>query len=96
MLKIDPSVITHRLNVFSSYKPVRQKMRVFAPKRDNAIKEEVQKLVRVEFVHEVYNPNWLAYVVMVKKANGKWRRCVEFIDLNNACPKDSYPLPRIN
>ena len=96
MLEIDPSVITHRLNVSSSYKPVRQKMRVLAPKRDNAIKEEVQKLVTVEFVHEIYYSDWLANVVMVKKANGKWRMCVDFINLNNACPKDSYPLPRIN
>ena len=38
---IDPSVITHRLNVCPSSKPVQQKKRVFAPKRDNAIKEEV-------------------------------------------------------
>ena len=33
---------------------------------------------------------------MVKKANGKWRMCVDFIDLNKACPKDSYPLPHID
>ena len=33
---------------------------------------------------------------MVKKANGKWRMCVNFTNLNKACPKDSYPLPRIN
>ena len=44
MLGIDPSVITHRLNVHPSFKPVRQKKMVFAPERDNAIKEEVQKL----------------------------------------------------
>ena len=69
---------------------------MFTLERDNAIKEEVQKLVKVEFVYEVYNPDWLANVVMVKKANGKWRRCVEFIDLNKACPKESYPLPRID
>ena len=47
---IDLSVITHRLNVSSSYKPIRRKRRVFAPERDNAIKEEVQKLVTTEFV----------------------------------------------
>ena len=35
-------------------------------------------------------------MVMVKKANGKWRMCVDFTDLNKACPKDSYPLPLIN
>ena len=33
-------------------------------------------------------------MVMVKKASGKWRMCVNFTDLNKACPKDSYPLPR--
>ena len=43
---------------------------MFTPKQDNAIKEEVQKLVRAEFLHEVYYPNWLANVVMVKKVNG--------------------------
>ena len=68
---IDPSVITHRLNVNPSSKPVRQKKRVFAPERDNAIKEEVQKLTLVKFIREVYYPDWLANVVMVKKANGK-------------------------
>ena len=41
-------------------------------------------------------PDWLANVVMVKKANGKWRICIDFTDLNRACPKDSYPLPQID
>ena len=93
---INPSVITHRLNVHPSSKPVQQKKRVFAPERDNAIKEEVQKLILAKFIQEVYYPDWLANVVMVKKANGKWRMCVDFIDLNKACPKGSYPLPRID
>ena len=93
---IDPSVITHRLNVYPSSKPVRQKKMVFAPERDNAIKEEVQKLTTAQFIREVYYPDWLANVVMVKKANGKWRMCVDFTDLNKVCPKDSYPLPRID
>ena len=44
----------------------------------------------------MYYLDWLADVVMVKKANGKWRMCVDFTDLNKACHKDSYPLPRIN
>ena len=96
MPRIDPSVITHRLNVYPSSKPVRQKKRVFAPERDNAIKEEVQKLTIAQSIREVYYPDWLANVVIVKKANGKWRMCVDFTDLNKACPKDSYPLPRIN
>jgi hypothetical protein len=39
---------------------------------------------------------WLANTVMVKKANGKWRMCIDFMDLNKACPKDEFPLPRID
>ena len=96
MLGIDPSVITHRLNIYPSSKPVRQKKRVFTLERDNAIKEEVQKLTLAKFIREVYYPDWLANVVMVKKTNSKWRICVDFIDLYKACPKDSYPLPRID
>ena len=68
---INPSVITHRLNVSPSFKPMRQKKRVFAPERDNVIKDEVQKLIAAKFIREVNYPDWLANVVMVKKENGK-------------------------
>ena len=93
---IDPSVIVHRLNVSPSFPPIRQKKRVFAPEQDQAIAEEVRKLQETSFIREVYYPDWLANVVMVKKASGKWRMCVDFTDLNKACPKDSYPLPRVD
>ena len=53
-------------------------------------------MLEADFIRKVYYPDWLANVVMVKKANGKWRMCVDFTDLNKACPKDSYPLPRID
>ena len=93
---IDPLVMVHKLNVSPIFSPIHQKKRVFAQERDQAIVEEVHKLQDANFIREVYYPNWLANVVMVKKANGKWRMCVDFIDLNKACPKDSYLLPRIN
>jgi hypothetical protein len=44
----------------------------------------------------VQYPKWLANVVLVKKSNGKWRMCVDFSDLNKACLKDNFPLPRID
>ena len=69
---------------------------MFAPERDKAIAKEVRKLLEAGFIREVYYLDWLANVVMVKKANGKWRMCVDFMDLNRACPKDNYPLPRID
>ena len=53
-------------------------------------------MLETDFIREVYYPDWLANVVMVKKAIGKWRMCVNFTDLNKAYPKDSYPLPRID
>ena len=58
--------------------------------------DEVNKLLVANFIREVHYPEWLANVVMVKKANEKWRMCVDFIDLNQAYPKDSFPLPRID
>ena len=92
MPRIDPSVVVHRLNVSHSFSPIRQKKRVFAQERDRAIAEEVRKLQEAGFIREVYYPDWLANVVMVKKTNRKWRMCMDFTDLNKACPKDSYPL----
>ena len=96
MLGINPSIIVHRLNVSPSFSPICQKKHVFAQERDKAIVEEVRKLQEANFIREVYYPDWLANVVMVKKANGKLRMCVDFTDLNKACPKDSYPLLRID
>ena len=53
-------------------------------------------MLEADFIREVYYSDWLVNVVMVKKAEGKWRMYVDFTDLNKACPKDSYPLPRID
>jgi hypothetical protein len=47
-------------------------------------------------IREVTYPEWLANTMMVKKANGKWRMCIDFIDLNKACPKDKFPMSRID
>ena len=96
MPEIDPSVIVHRLNVSPSFSPIRQKKRVFAQERDKVIADEVRKLLKADFIREVYYHDWLANTVIIKKANGKWRMCIDCTDLNKACPKDSYPLPRID
>ena len=69
---IDPTAITHRLNTSPSFKPVKQKRRSFAPDRQKSINKEVGKLFQAEAIREVEYPEWLANVVLVKKANGKW------------------------
>ena len=93
---VDPAVITHRLKVNPSFKSVKKKRRSFAPERQKAINEEVGKLLQAKAIREVEYPEWLANVVLVKKANRKWRLCIDFTDINRACLKDSFPLPRID
>ncbi|KAL5570683.1 hypothetical protein UlMin_020280 [Ulmus minor] len=61
-----------------------------------AINTEVDKLLKANSIREENYPEWIANVVLVKKANGNWRVCVDFTDLNKACLKDSFPLPRID
>ena len=68
---VDPAVITHKLNVNPSFKPVKQKRRSFTPERQKAINEEVGKLLQAQAIREVEYSKWLANVVLVKKANGK-------------------------
>ena len=86
MPSIPVSIIQHHLNVDSEKKPVQQRRRVFTPERNKAIMDEVNKLLTANFIREVHYLEWLE----------KWKMCVDFMDLNNACPKDSFPLPRID
>ena len=58
--------------------------------------DEVDKLLAANFIREVYYPEWLANIVMIKNANGKWRMCFDFTDLISDYPKDSFPLPKID
>ena len=96
MLSIDGGMIEHRLNVDPRKNPIQQRQRVFALERNRVVTKEVEKLLAVDFIREVYYLEWLANVIMVKKSNRKWRMCVDFTYLNNACPKDSFPLLRID
>src|SRR5262249_9370793 len=85
----------HHLNVNETSKLVGQKVRHFAPEKQAAI-DEVQKLLQTGDIQEEKYPTWLANVVLVKKANGKWRICIYYTDLNKASPKDCFPLPQID
>jgi hypothetical protein len=61
-----------------------------------ATKAEVHRLLDAGFIREVKYPQWLANIIMVRKKNGKWRMCTDFTDLNKCCPKDNFPLERID
>lgn len=49
-----------------------------------------------QFIKEIYYSTWLSNMVMVKKPNEKWRMCMNYIDLNQACSKDTYPFLNID
>ncbi|KAF8054198.1 hypothetical protein N665_1340s0002 [Sinapis alba] len=93
---IDPAVTSHRLNVDLTNKPIKQKRRKLGPERAKAVNIEVDRLLGAGSIAEVKYPDWLANPVVVKKKNGKWRVCIDFTDLNKACPKDSFPIPHID
>ncbi|GKD28391.1 hypothetical protein Tco_1239169 [Tanacetum coccineum] len=96
MTGVTRSVAEHRLNIHEGYPPIRQKKRSQALKRARSIQVEVQKLVEAGIMREVYYHEWLSNLVMVKKHDSSWRMCVDFMDLNKACPQDCYPLPEID
>nr|XP_025692782.1 uncharacterized protein LOC112795043 [Arachis hypogaea] len=96
MPSIDPQIITHRLAINPSVRPVQQKKRNLEDEKKKVSLEETQKLINADFIREIRFTTWLTNVVMVRKQNGKWRMCVDFTDLNKAYPKDSYPLPSID
>ena len=89
--RLDPNFICHHLNFNPSITPKRQPPRRPFKEHIEAVKCEVTKLKL-----EVFYPQWLANTVVVKKKTGKWRVCVDFTDLNRACPKDLFPMPRID
>ena len=93
MLGISADILSHRLNICPEVRPVRQKKRHISPERLRYLEEEMDKLLEAGFIREVQYPEWLVNVMMVPKANGKWRVCVDFTNLNKVCPKDSYLLP---
>jgi hypothetical protein len=93
---VNRDVIEHSLNVDPSFRPRKQRLRKMSEDKAKGARNEVKRLLSVRVIREVTYPEWLANTVMVKKANRKWRMCIDFTDLNKACPKDEFPLPRID
>jgi hypothetical protein len=93
---IPREVIKHHLKINPDARPVSQKPCRQSVERQDFIQKEVRKLLDTGFIEEVHHPVWMNNPVIVPKANGKLRMCIDYTSLNNACPKDPYPLPRID
>ncbi|CAH9082887.1 unnamed protein product [Cuscuta europaea] len=92
---IDPEIICHKLAVWPDARPVQQKKRYMAVERRDFVKVEVTTLLDIRHIRTVMHVEWLSNVVLAPKGT-TWRMCVEYSDLNKACPMDPYPVPRID
>ena len=93
---IPREVAEHTLKIHPGSRSMKQCLRRFDEEKRRAIYEEIAKLSAAGFIKEVYHPEWLANPVLVRKKSEKWRMCVDYMGLNKACPKDPFPLPRID
>ncbi|GAU45897.1 hypothetical protein TSUD_24990 [Trifolium subterraneum] len=96
MSGIDPEVACHQLTIDPRASVVVQRRRKQSPEKAEAARKAVKYLLEANFIAEAQYTTWLSNVVLVKKSNGKWRMCVDYTDLNRACPKDASPLPNID
>jgi len=96
MTGVPRELAEHALNANPNIVPIRQKKRGMAQDRSKAACDQVNQMVEAGILREVKYQTWVANPVMVKKGDGSWRLCVDFKDINKACPKDNYPLPEID
>ena len=94
--RVDLNFIMNNLNVDPLVPPKKQKLRRPTKPHVEVVKEEVEKLKWSGAIKEVFFPEYLANMVVVKKRNEKWRVCVNFTDLNQACPKDPFLVSKID
>jgi hypothetical protein len=96
LVGVSRSIIEHGIGIDPSVGPKKQQLRKMSDEKTEAAKAEVHRLLEAKFIEPITYPTWLANVVMVQKKSGKWRMCIDFTSLNKACPKDNFPLPRID
>ncbi|XP_070026209.1 uncharacterized protein [Nicotiana sylvestris] len=92
MSGLSPKVVVHHLGIKSGAHPVKQSQCMFRPEMVPQIEVKVNKLIKAGFIREVKYPSWIPNIVPIKKKNGQMRVCVDFRDLNKACPKDDFSL----
>jgi hypothetical protein len=95
LVGVNRSIIEHSLGIDPSGRPKKLRLRKMSDKKTEAAKAEAHCLLEARFIEPIAYPTWLANVVMVQKKSGKWHMCIDFTSLNKACPKDNFPLPRI-
>jgi hypothetical protein len=96
MPRIPREVIEHYLKIYPDARPMQQRPRKQSIEWQNFICEEIKKLLNAGFIREIHHPRWLANLVVIPKAGRKLQMCIDYTNLNKACPKDSFPLSCID
>ena len=93
---IDPSIVVHEIPTYPSAKPVRQRLCPVHPRKATTIKAEVEKILNAGFIYPIPLTEWVSNIVPIDKKHGTIRVCVDYHDINRACPKYNYPTPFID
>jgi len=96
MPRINLDFMCHKVAILPQSKPVAQIKWKLGKERRVVVAHKVNQLLKADFIRPIKYTTWIANVVMVKKSSGKWRMCMDYNDLNKACPKDTYPLSNID
>ena len=96
MFGIDPKIAQHHIDTYAHMVPVKKNLKCIRIGWLLKIKEKVTKQLKVGFIKPVHQAEWIANVVPIPKKDGKVRMCVDFRDLNKACPKDDFLFPHID
>ena len=92
MKGIDPKTCIHHIYIEENSRPIRQPQRRMNPNLREIVKEELQKLLNVNFIYPISDSRWVSPLAIVPKKNGKWRVCIDYRELNKATLKDHFPL----
>jgi hypothetical protein len=96
MSGIDPVIVEHEIKTYLDARLVWQSSRVVNPRKAHVIKDKVEKLLNVGFIYLVPLIEWASNPIPVNKKQGTICICMDFWDLNKACPKDNFPTPFID
>jgi hypothetical protein len=93
---IDLAIVLHEIKTYPDAKPIRQRLHLVHPHKAAAIKLEVEKLLKDDFIYLVALTKWVSNPVSIDKKGGSIRVCVDYRDINKACPKDNFPTPFVD
>jgi hypothetical protein len=93
---IDPEIVIHEIKTYPNAKPVWQRLHPVHPRKAAAIKLKVEKILKADFIYPVALTDWVSNLVLIDKKQGTIRVCVDYRDINKACPKDNFPTPFVD